>query len=161
LFPEGCSALYGQCGGIGWNGPTTCCTGSTCTFGNAYYSQCLSSGGSFTTSTSSSSFSGSGSNTVSSITISSGNGNQQSGVTTRYWDCCKPSCGWPGKASVSSPVQTCEQGGVTPIDNNTQSACVGGSAYMCNNQQPWNVSSTLSYGYAAAVISVRKDKWRN
>jgi hypothetical protein len=55
-------------------------------------------------------------------------------------------------------VQTCEQDGVTPIDSNTQSACVSGSAYMCNNQQPWNVSSTLSYGYAAAVISVRKDK---
>jgi hypothetical protein len=27
---------------------------------------------------------------------------------------------------------------------------------MCNNQQPWNVSSTLSYGYAAADISVRQ-----
>ncbi|KZT43365.1 hypothetical protein SISSUDRAFT_1057768 [Sistotremastrum suecicum HHB10207 ss-3] len=32
---------YGQCGGIGWSGPTTCASGSTCTVGNAYYSQCL------------------------------------------------------------------------------------------------------------------------
>ncbi|KAF3933791.1 Alpha-N-arabinofuranosidase [Dactylellina cionopaga] len=35
-----CAALYGQCGGIGWAGPT-CCTSSTCTYSNAYYSQCL------------------------------------------------------------------------------------------------------------------------
>ncbi|KAK6542915.1 hypothetical protein TWF694_006853 [Orbilia ellipsospora] len=35
-----CQSLYGQCGGIGWTGPT-CCTSSTCTVGNAYYSQCL------------------------------------------------------------------------------------------------------------------------
>ncbi|KAH8682531.1 carbohydrate esterase family 5 protein [Xylariales sp. PMI_506] len=35
-----CSALYGQCGGIGWTGPT-CCSSGTCKVGNAYYSQCL------------------------------------------------------------------------------------------------------------------------
>ncbi|EPS39470.1 hypothetical protein H072_6688 [Dactylellina haptotyla CBS 200.50] len=35
-----CATLYGQCGGINWTGPT-CCTSSTCTFGNDYYSQCL------------------------------------------------------------------------------------------------------------------------
>ncbi|KAF3909846.1 Endoglucanase-4 [Orbilia brochopaga] len=32
--------LYGQCGGSGWTGPTTCAQG-TCTYSNAYYSQCL------------------------------------------------------------------------------------------------------------------------
>ncbi|KAJ3338283.1 hypothetical protein HDU83_008233 [Entophlyctis luteolus] len=35
-----CSAKWGQCGGLGWTGPT-CCTASTCTYGNAWYSQCL------------------------------------------------------------------------------------------------------------------------
>ncbi|KAH9944358.1 alpha/beta-hydrolase [Epithele typhae] len=35
------SAVYGQCGGIGWSGPTTCVAGSTCSVINAYYSQCL------------------------------------------------------------------------------------------------------------------------
>lgn len=35
-----CSALYGQCGGEGWSGATCCSTGS-CTYSNAYYSQCL------------------------------------------------------------------------------------------------------------------------
>jgi len=35
-----CSALYGQCGGIGWSG-ATCCSSGTCEVGNSYYSQCL------------------------------------------------------------------------------------------------------------------------
>jgi hypothetical protein len=37
---SGCSALYGQCGGIDWTGPK-CCSAGTCQEGNAYYSQCL------------------------------------------------------------------------------------------------------------------------
>ncbi|KAJ6259131.1 Endoglucanase-4 [Drechslerella dactyloides] len=36
----GGAPLYGQCGGQGWTGPTTCASG-TCTYSNAYYSQCL------------------------------------------------------------------------------------------------------------------------
>ncbi|KAK3395754.1 glycosyl hydrolase family 61-domain-containing protein [Sordaria brevicollis] len=32
--------LYGQCGGQGWTGPTTCASG-TCKASNQYYSQCL------------------------------------------------------------------------------------------------------------------------
>ncbi|KAG8939631.1 hypothetical protein FRC04_006112 [Tulasnella sp. 424] len=45
------SAVYGQCGGQGWSGPTTCVAGSTCVYSNAWYSQCLpgSSGGTTTT----------------------------------------------------------------------------------------------------------------
>ncbi|PPR05310.1 hypothetical protein CVT26_011569 [Gymnopilus dilepis] len=35
------SPVWGQCGGQGWTGPTTCAAGSTCTFSNPYYSQCL------------------------------------------------------------------------------------------------------------------------
>jgi hypothetical protein len=33
------------------------------------------------------------------------------GITTRYWDCCKPSCAWPGKAKVYRPVETCYKNG--------------------------------------------------
>lgn len=33
--------LYGQCGGTGWTGPTTCVSGATCEVLNPYYSQCL------------------------------------------------------------------------------------------------------------------------
>ncbi|KAJ8508423.1 hypothetical protein ONZ45_g9304 [Pleurotus djamor] len=36
----GTVALYGQCGGIGYSGPTTCVAGATCTVLNDYYSQC-------------------------------------------------------------------------------------------------------------------------
>ncbi|TFY78668.1 hypothetical protein EWM64_g5341 [Hericium alpestre] len=35
------SPVYGQCGGQGWTGSTTCAAGSVCTFSNPYYSQCL------------------------------------------------------------------------------------------------------------------------
>ncbi|KAK6542330.1 hypothetical protein TWF694_006289 [Orbilia ellipsospora] len=38
----GTSPLYGQCGGIGWTGPTGCVSGATCHVLNPYYSQCLS-----------------------------------------------------------------------------------------------------------------------
>ncbi|KAJ7075986.1 putative acetyl xylan esterase [Mycena belliarum] len=37
----GTAAHYGQCGGIGWNGPTVCAAPYTCQASNAYYSQCL------------------------------------------------------------------------------------------------------------------------
>ncbi|KAI5123241.1 hypothetical protein M0805_001330 [Coniferiporia weirii] len=32
---------WGQCGGIGWTGPTTCPSGWVCTANGEYYSQCL------------------------------------------------------------------------------------------------------------------------
>ncbi|KAI0636064.1 endo-1,4-beta-xylanase C precursor [Trametes polyzona] len=35
------SPEWGQCGGIGWTGATTCVAGTVCTVQNAYYSQCL------------------------------------------------------------------------------------------------------------------------
>jgi len=44
------SPLYGQCGGIGWTGALTCAQG-VCTVSNSYYSQCLPSTGTTTTST--------------------------------------------------------------------------------------------------------------
>lgn len=35
------SPLYGQCGGTGWTGSTTCVSGATCVYSNAWYSQCV------------------------------------------------------------------------------------------------------------------------
>lgn len=32
---------YSQCGGTGWTGSGTCVSGTTCTYSNAWYSQCL------------------------------------------------------------------------------------------------------------------------
>ncbi|KAJ6631247.1 putative endoglucanase type K, partial [Pseudolycoriella hygida] len=71
---------------------------------------------------------------------------QQNGKSTRYWDCCKPSCGWPGKPPFTAPVRTCAKNGVNVVDSNTP------TSYTCNNNQPWAVNSTLSYGFAAANI---------
>ncbi|CAF3607773.1 unnamed protein product [Rotaria socialis] len=136
-----CSALYAQCGGKDWKGSSECCTGSTCNFQNDYYSQCLPSSG------------GSGNTTPKPATQAPPTAGRKNGVTTRYWDCCKASCGWSGKASVTSPVKTCARNGITQVGVNDASGCHGGNAYMCSNQQPWNVSASLSYGYAAAYIS--------
>lgn len=38
---SGTQTKWGQCGGIGWSGPTVCDSGSTCTVLNSYYSQCI------------------------------------------------------------------------------------------------------------------------
>lgn len=35
------SSAYGQCGGQGWTGATTCVSGYVCTYANDWYSQCL------------------------------------------------------------------------------------------------------------------------
>jgi hypothetical protein len=78
------------------------------------------------------------------------------GTTTRYWDCCKASCGWPGKltvASGSNPVTSCDAND-NPITNyNAVSGCDSGSTYMCSTQTPWAISDTLAYGFAATTIS--------
>ncbi|CAD0095977.1 unnamed protein product [Aureobasidium mustum] len=38
---SGTAAHWGQCGGKGYTGPTTCVSGTTCKVQNDYYSQCL------------------------------------------------------------------------------------------------------------------------
>lgn len=35
------SSAYGQCGGTGWTGATTCVSGYICTYQNDWYSQCI------------------------------------------------------------------------------------------------------------------------
>ncbi|KAL1635891.1 hypothetical protein SLS58_010059 [Diplodia intermedia] len=80
-----------------------------------------------------------------------------SGVTTRYWDCCKPSCAWSEKAPVSSPVGTCDINDNPLTDVDAKSACDGGDAYYCSNQSPWAVDDTLSYGFAAAKLSGKSE----
>ena len=79
--------------------------------------------------------------------------NAATGKTTRYWDCCKGSCSWPGKAAVSAPITTCDKNDNPLTDANTPSACDGGSAYMCSDQSPWAISDDLAYGFAATNIA--------
>ncbi|MFP2933121.1 hypothetical protein ACLESO_49830 [Pyxidicoccus sp. 3LG] len=75
------------------------------------------------------------------------------GKTTRYWDCCKGSGSWPGKASVTAPVRACAKDGVTALNSSIQSGCNGGQSFACNSHQPWAVSPNLSYGFAAANLA--------
>ncbi|KAF1996185.1 glycoside hydrolase family 45 protein [Amniculicola lignicola CBS 123094] len=75
-------------------------------------------------------------------------------LTTRFWDCCKPSCGWNGKASVTDPVRSCDKNDSPINDFNAGSLCAeGGSATTCTSQQPWAVNDTFSYGFAGVYIS--------
>lgn len=73
------------------------------------------------------------------------------GWATRYWDCCKPACGWTGNVpGGAKPVSSCNQADQSMGGNyDAQSACQGGSAFMCGNFGPWAVSDTLAYGFAA------------
>ena len=91
---------------------------------------------------------GTSSSTVSTHSQPSPITNGSSGFTTRYWDCCKPSCGWSANAN-GKPTKTCGKDGTSTVGNDTQSACNGGSGYMCYWGAPWSVSDTLSYGFVA------------
>ncbi|CZT19950.1 related to endoglucanase [Ramularia collo-cygni] len=74
------------------------------------------------------------------------------GVTTRYYDCCKQSCSWPGKAAFSSPVTTCDINDNPLADANTVNGCPelgDGNAYTCSNQVAYAVNDDLAYGFAA------------
>jgi uncharacterized repeat protein (TIGR02543 family) len=73
--------------------------------------------------------------------------------TTRYWDGCKPSCGWAGNASGSpnGVCKSCNVSGSVLSDDGARNACEGGgTAYTCMKQAPWKVSDNLSYGFAAS-----------
>jgi hypothetical protein len=76
-----------------------------------------------------------------------------SGSSTRYWDCCKPSCAWPGKASVSEPVYACNANNQPLSNYSAVSGCQsGGTAYTCTSQEPWALNDLVSYGFAATAL---------
>jgi hypothetical protein len=77
-----------------------------------------------------------------------------SGSSTRYWDCCKPSCAWSGKASLlQGPARTCDRNDSPLSSPDVKSGCDGGSAYTCTNTQPWAVNDQVAFGFAATAIS--------
>ena len=71
------------------------------------------------------------------------------GWASRYWDCCKPSCGWTGNSNP--PVPSCDKGGTTRVGVDGKNGCEGGgSAFECYDFSPWYDSGTnLAYGFAA------------
>jgi hypothetical protein len=78
------------------------------------------------------------------------------GWASRYWDCCKPACGWKGNVpGGSTPVHSCNSSDQSLGGNyDAKNACEGdkSGAYMCGNFGPWAVSSTLAYGFAAVKM---------
>jgi len=89
-----------------------------------------------------------------------GESSQIAGNTTRYWDCCKPSCSWSGKVSGKNTyVKSCRKNGYSAYDNsNVRSGCDGGDAFPCNNQKPWAVNDQLAYAFAAASLENGKER---
>lgn len=84
-------------------------------------------------------------------------------LTTRSWNCCKPSCSWPEAADVNNPVTTCDKSNVPLESYNQTSSCdkpPEGGAYACADQHPWQVDDTISYGYAAVHLAgADKSTW--
>ncbi|KAI8345365.1 endo-beta-D-1,4-glucanase [Blakeslea trispora] len=153
-----CNKPYGQCGGVKYKGDTCCPKGYSCQqwpAENRYYSQCRPEGANPKPTTTSTRrpvpTSVSGYKPIS-------GGFSGKGTTTQYWDCCKASCGWPGKGSITGPVDTCDKDGVTLVDETTTSICDGGEGYMCNSNQPWAVNDSLAYGFAAVNIAGSSSK---
>lgn len=71
--------------------------------------------------------------------------------TTRYWDCAKPACAWPGSNPVIAPVRSCRRDGYTTASPSESSGAGGGSAYACTSQQPWTsrYDANLAFAYVA------------
>jgi hypothetical protein len=55
---------------------------------------------------------------------------------------------------------------VKPANPNCKNICAGGGinpeCYMCNNNQPWAYNATLSFGFAAGVLTgeIEKDWYK-
>ncbi len=73
------------------------------------------------------------------------------GWATRYWDCCKPHCGWSSN-SPAGPLAVCDRQD-NSLGGNVDAAnsCEGGPAFLCHNLSPWSVDGQLSFGYAAVA----------
>ena len=93
------------------------------------------------------------------------------GWLTRYWDCCKPSCSWPGKVrSGASAARQCHRDGVTawPEDTQspwhaTQSVCqdnvpADDAAYVCNSHIPKVSPSDPSVSYVTVATSANNEQ---
>lgn len=98
---------------------------------------------------------------VSSIVQSSSNGSASStsltrgecdGYATRFWDCCKPHCGW--SANLPNGIDALPSCSISDQPQSSRlvpSSCNGGDAYMCTTLTPFAVTETLAYGFAATA----------
>ncbi|MFO7177172.1 MAG: endoglucanase [Pseudomonadota bacterium] len=75
--------------------------------------------------------------------------NGMQGWASRYWDCCKPHCGWANNVPSRDPMNSCSQSDDVLSNDDVGSACDGGGAFMCHSLAPWAVSNNISFGYIA------------
>lgn len=81
-------------------------------------------------------------------------------ITDRYFDCCKPDCGWLSRADVNQPVQICDRNNEPFSETEEGSSCGGGPSYPCYDQVPWAVNDTFSYGFAGVYLKKKlRDTW--
>ena len=74
--------------------------------------------------------------------------NTNPGISTRYWDCAKPSCGWNGKARVTKPVRSCGIDGKTSVGFDAVNSITGGTAYTCYDQQAFIDPNDSNHAFA-------------
>jgi hypothetical protein len=78
------------------------------------------------------------------------------GYATRYWDCCKPHCGWSSN-SPSGALASCDASDNSLGSSDAANSCEGGPAYLCHSNAPWAVSDTLAYGFTAVAAFTGAD----
>lgn len=74
-------------------------------------------------------------------------GKSGSGFATRYWDCCKPHCAWPGKGGKQA--HACDARGNIISDDGAKSMCDGGNSGTCVSQVPIIVNDNIAFAFAA------------
>lgn len=73
------------------------------------------------------------------------------GKTTRYWDCCKPSCGW--SQNTSKPIQSCDKSNNPLGGFGDTSGCDGGNAFMCWKYSPFSKNDGEAFAFAARNVT--------
>jgi hypothetical protein len=80
--------------------------------------------------------------------------NGAEGYMSRYWDCCKPACGWES-SSLARPFDSCDINNERLDNFITASACENeDGAYACWKLAPWAACDNLSYGFVAFSAAV-------
>ncbi|KAK7691966.1 hypothetical protein QCA50_005371 [Cerrena zonata] len=129
---------WGQCGGIGYTGPTVCQSGSSCNFQNDYYSQCIPG--------STSTVPSQPTTTVSVPTSTSAGGSAPTGgVQPNYWFSFGDSYTQTGFTTDGAIPATGNPLGNPPYPGFT---AVGGTNWIDLNTVQFNNSLILTYNYA-------------
>ncbi|OHF03832.1 glycosyl hydrolase family 6 [Colletotrichum orchidophilum] len=137
---QSCGAVWAQCGGQGFTGPTCCASGSTCVVNNAYYSQCLPGSASSSSSAAASSTIRSSSSAV--VSPSRTSTTAGAGTTTTL----------VGTATTSAPVVT---GGATYTGNPFAGVNLWANSYYASEITTLAIPS-LSPALATAAAAVAK-----